>query len=96
MTKGVVSLQRTIKNTIAVISKEEFSDYLLPHITFNACKEAIVEGSRGVLEYKPDTVRINCGKYIVKFSGDNLCIRAPDTQEVVISGEIVLMEFISC
>ncbi len=96
MTKGVVSLQRTLKNTIAVISKEEFSDYLLPHITFNACKEAIVEGSRGVLEYKPDTVRINCGKYIVKFKGNNLCIRAPETREVIISGEIVLMEFLSC
>ena len=95
MTKGVVALQRTLKNTIAVISKEEFSDYLLPHITFNACKEAIVEGSRGVLEYKSDTVRINCGKYIVKFKGDDLCIKAPDTQEVVISGEIVSMEFSS-
>ncbi|MBO5937089.1 MAG: YabP/YqfC family sporulation protein [Clostridia bacterium] len=89
-------MQRTLKNTIAVISKEEFSDYLLPHITFNACKEAIVEGSRGVLEYKSDTVRVNCGKYILKFKGDNLCIRAPDTQEVVVSGEIVAMEFLSC
>ncbi|MBO7318603.1 MAG: YabP/YqfC family sporulation protein [Clostridia bacterium] len=89
-------MQRTLKNTIAVISKEEFSDYLLPHITFNACKEAIVEGSRGVLEYKSDTVRVNCGKYILKFKGDNLCIRAPDTQEVVISGEIIAMEFLSC
>ena len=89
-------MQRTLKNTIAVISKEEFSDYLLTHITFNACKEAIVEGSRGVLEYKSDTVRVNCGKYILKFKGDNLCIRAPDTQEVVISGEIIAMEFLSC
>ena len=96
MTKGVMSLQRTLKNTIAVISKEEFSDYLLPHITFNACKEAIVEGSRGVLEYKTDTVRINCGKYIVRFRGDSLCIRSPDAQEVVVSGEISSMEFIVC
>ena len=96
MTKGVVSLQRTLKNTIAVISNEEFSDYLLPHITFNACKEAIVEGSRGVLEYKTNTVKINCGKYIVKFKGDNLSIRAPDAQEVIILGEILSMEFISC
>ena len=88
-------MQRTLKNTIAVISKEEFSDYLLPHITFNACKEAIVEGSRGVLEYKSDTVRVNCGKYILKFKGDNLCIRSPDAQEIVISGEIIAMEFLS-
>ena len=81
---------------MAVIAKEELSDYLLPHITFNACKEVIVEGSRGVLEYKTDIVRINCGKYIVKFKGVDLCIRAPDTEEVIISGEIVSMEFLSC
>ena len=96
MTKGVIDLQRALKNKIVEISREEFSDYLLPHITFNACKEAIIEGSKGVLEYKTNTVRINCGKYIVKFKGDNLCIRAPDAQEVIISGEILSMEFISC
>ena len=96
MTKGVVRLQRTLKSTLAVITKEEFSDCLSPQISFNSCKEAIVEGSKGVLEYKSDTVRINCGKYILKFKGDNLCIRAPDAQEVVLSGEIVSMEFLSC
>ena len=89
-------MQKTLKSTIAEISKEEFSDYLLPHIIFNASKEAIIEGSKGVLEYKPNKVRINCGKYILNFSGDNLCIRAPSSDEVVVTGEIIAFEFCSC
>ncbi len=96
MTKGVINLQRTLKGTISEISKEEFSDYLLPHVIFNSCKEAIVEGSKGVLEYKSHRVRVNCGKYILKFSGENLCIRAPGGDEVTISGNIVAFEFCSC
>ena len=60
-------MPRTLKSTIAEISKEEFSDYLLPHVIFNSCKEAIVEGSKGVLEYKSHIVRVNCGRYILKF-----------------------------
>lgn len=96
MTKGVILLQRSLKSTIAEISKEEFSDYLMPHIIFNSSKEAIIEGSRGVLEYKTHTVRVNCGKYILKFTGDNLCIRAPGSDEVVITGDIVAFEFCSC
>ncbi len=95
MTKGVIDLQRALKNKIAEISREEFSDYLLPHIIFNSCKEATVEGSRGVLEYKNHIIRVNCGKYILKFKGENLCIKAPSCDEVIISGEIFSFEFTS-
>ena len=89
-------MPRTLKSTIAEISKEEFSDYLLPHVIFNSCKEAIVEGSKGVLEYKSHIVRVNCGRYILKFTGDDLCIRAPSGDEVIITGDIFSFEFCSC
>ena len=89
-------MQKNIRDALAEISKEELSDYLMPNITFNSCKTAIVEGSRGVLEYKPDRVRVNCGKYILKFIGDSLSIRSPDTNQVIISGEIVSFEFSDC
>ena len=93
MTKGVIYLQRVLKKRIAEISREEFSDYLLPHIIFNSCKEATIEGSRGVLEYKPDTVKVNCGKYRLRFKGENLCIKSPDSDEIIITGEILNFEF---
>lgn len=95
MTKGVINLQRQLKNKITELSRQEFSDYLLPHITFNSCKEATIEGSRGVLEYKTNTVKINCDKYILKFLGENLCIKAPDCDEIIITGDIVNLEFTS-
>ena len=96
MTKGVVSLQQRLKNKMAVIAKEELSDYLLPHIIFNSCKEAIIEGSKGIIEYKPETIRINCGKYILRFKGGNLSVKAPSCDEITVTGEIVSFEFCSC
>lgn len=96
MTKGVICMQRALRNKLAEISKEEFSDYLLPHIIFNSCKEATIEGSKGIIEYKPDKVRVNCGNYILLFKGNNLSVKAPTTEEITVSGEIVAFEFCSC
>ena len=78
------------------LSKEEFSDYLMPHVIFNSCKEATVEGSKGIIEYKPDIVRINCGRYILRFKGVNLSVKATTVDEISVSGEIVSFEFCSC
>lgn len=96
MTKGVIDLQRGFRSRLAEFSKEEFSDYLMPHIIFNSSKEATVEGSKGIIEYKPDTVRINCGNYILRFKGENLSVKAPTPDEISLSGEIVSFEFFSC
>lgn len=96
MRKGVICLQRGFRNKLAEFSREEFSDYLMPHIIFNSAKEAIVEGSKGVIEYKPDTVRINCSNYILRFKGVNLSVKAPTPDEICVSGEIVSFEFTSC
>lgn len=92
MTKGVMELQKGLKK-VAEFAKEEFSDYLMPHIIFNSCKEALVEGSKGILEYNKEKVRLNCGKCILMFCGDNLCIRALNSEEIIITGEIVQFEF---
>lgn len=92
MTKGVINLQKGLKK-MAEFAKEEFSDYVMPHIVFNSCREALVEGSKGILEYNNEKVRLNCGKCILKFCGDNLCIRALNTEAVIITGEIVHFEF---
>ena len=96
MTKGVIFLKRVLNSKLAELSKEEFSDYLMPHIIFNSCKEATVEGSKGIVEYKPNIVRVNCGKYILRFKGDKLSVKAPTTDEITVSGEIVSFEFCSC
>ncbi len=95
MTKGVICLQNSFKNKVVEFAKEEFSDYLLPHVVFNSCCEVLIEGSKGVLEYNTKTVRINCGRYILKFCGDDLCIRALSIDEIIITGCIMKFEFCS-
>lgn len=95
MTKGVIVLHRNLRSRLSEFSKEEFSDYMLPHIIFNSSKEVLIEGSKGVLEYKEDVVRINCGNYILKFKGENLSILSPTADELSISGEIISFEFTS-
>lgn len=96
MTKGVIFVSKALKEKIAEFTKDEFSDYLLPHIIFNSTREAIIEGSKGIVEYKPDIVRINCGEYILKFKGKNLSVLAPATDEITVRGDIIAFEFSSC
>ena len=96
MTKGVIFVPKALKEKIAEFTKDEFSDYLLPHIIFNSTREAIIEGSKGIIEYKPDIVRINCGEYRLKFKGKNLSVLAPATDEITVRGEIITFEFSSC
>ncbi len=88
-------MPKIIKSKLQEFAKEEFSDYLLPHIIFNSTAEALVEGSKGVVEYNTKKVRLNCGKYIVKFSGVNLSIRALNINETIITGDIMSLEFCS-
>lgn len=84
-----------IKNKIQELAAEEFSDYLLPHIILNSAKEALVEGSKGIIEYNTAKVRLNCGRYIVCFSGADLSLRALNINETIISGDILSVEFCS-
>ncbi len=77
------------------ISLDELRDYRLPHIIFNSCHEVLIEGSKGIIEYSEKTVRLNSGNFILKFCGDSLCIRALTTDEIIITGDILLFEFCS-
>lgn len=93
MTKGVIGLPKALKEKLNEIKNEEFSDYLMPHIIFNSHREALIEGSKGILEYNSSRVRINCGVSVVRFSGADLCLRALSAEEVIITGEILKLEF---
>lgn len=59
-------------------------------------KEAIVCGCRGVIEYDENTVKVNCGTIIVFFQGMNLSIKALSIEEIIVSGEIMKIEFSNC
>lgn len=68
-------------------------DYMLPHIVFNSCNEVIIEGSKGILEYNTEKIRLNAGICILDFSGMELCIRNLSLDEIVIAGHIDTFRF---
>ncbi len=88
-------MQKNLKNIITDFTKEGFSDYLLPHIIFNSCSEVLIEGSKGILEYNTDSVRINGGRFVLKFVGEDLSIRALNYDEIIINGTVAAFEFCS-
>lgn len=64
-----------------------------PHIELCSDKIATIEGCKGIIEYNENTVRVNCGKFVVKCSGDALSINAPCSDTITVSGTIVSVEY---
>ncbi len=79
----------------ADFSDEVAAETSLPHIDLDSNKRALVDGCRGIVEYNSDTVRIDCKKLVVKFSGCDLSIRALSVDRICVSGNIVAIEFCS-
>lgn len=77
--------------------KRELNDFtestLLPHIEFDSDCKAVVEGSKGVIEYSENIVRINCKNVILKFCGYELNITALAADRISITGRITAFEF---
>lgn len=96
MTKGVIQVTNLMKERINNINRNNFSDFVLPHISVNSNIEAIIDGCFGVVEYSDTSVRINCKTLILKFTGTELSIKTVSEQQYKVSGNILSMEFCSC
>lgn len=64
-----------------------------PHFEMNSNNEVIIEGSRGVLEYTQEVIRINTNKMVVTFKGRGLNVKCISPQELIINGFITCIEF---
>lgn len=64
-----------------------------PCIELSGNREAVIEGSRGVLEYSPETVRVNTDGMIVSFFGRELDLRCISPSALIIGGFITKIEF---
>ena len=64
-----------------------------PCIELSGNREALVEGSRGVLEYSPSVVRVNTSSMIVTFSGRELNLRCISPSALIIDGFITDIGF---
>ena len=64
-----------------------------PCIELCGNRELLIEGSKGVLEYAADSVRINTGGMIVNVSGRELNLRCISDSALIIDGFIMSLSF---
>ena len=82
------------KKKSVITELNEFSENdLLPHIEFDSDRKAVVEGSKGVIEYNENVVRINCKNVCLKFCGHELNITALSPDRISVTGRITAFEF---
>lgn len=64
-----------------------------PCMELSGNRELLIEGSKGVLEYTADTVRVNTGGMILTVSGRELNLRCISDSALIIDGFILNMAF---
>ena len=64
-----------------------------PCIELSGNRELLIEGSKGVLEYSTDSVRINTGGMLVNISGRELNLRCISDSALIIDGFILSLSF---
>ena len=96
MTKGVIALNKQLKERLESINKSNFTDFTLPHISISSNKEAVIDGCIGVIEYCSDSIRLNCKSHIIKFCGEQLYMKTSCFEQYVISGNILSVEYCNC
>lgn len=69
-----------------------FSD--LPGFSFTGNREVVIEGSKGVLQYSEEIIRINTTLGLVCFEGRGLNLKCISETELIIIGFITKVEFI--
>lgn len=67
----------------------------LPCFEFSGNREVVVEGSRGVLEYAPEVIRLNTDAMVVSFFGRNLNLKCISPTALIIDGFVTSVEFTS-
>lgn len=68
----------------------------LSSVRMNICgnREVVFEGSKGVVEYNENSIKINSGKYLVAFAGRGLHIKCMNEYDLIIEGFITSIEYI--
>ena len=66
----------------------------MPKIELIGNQHIRVENHKGIIEYTDSCVRLNCQKYMLKVSGEGLVIHSMSAEEIVLSGEILGVEFV--
>lgn len=66
-----------------------------PMIEIVSNREALIEGSKGIVEYSDTEIDINCGCFVLKFTGFDLTIKSLSVNCISVSGKIITMNFLT-
>ncbi|MGO1368132.1 sporulation protein YqfC [Senegalia sp. (in: firmicutes)] len=91
MSKKIDDLKTNIAEALE-LPKEIILD--LPKITLVGNIQLYIENHKGIIEYTKDSIRINSKAGVIKIVGKNMLIKNIVSEEVIIKGEIINVEFI--
>ena len=66
----------------------------LPRLEIAGCRQLLMENHQGILEYGDEEICINGGQVIVRVKGQNLELRAMNTDDLSLEGLIFSVEFL--
>lgn len=66
----------------------------MPKISLIGNNQMLVENHRGIIEYTPNIIRVNSTVGVIRVQGNELHLRNIVAEDIMISGEIVSIEFI--
>ncbi len=66
----------------------------LPEVSLRGNEEVVIEGSKGVVEYSEEVIRINTVMGLICFTGRGLNLKCISPTQLIISGFITKLEFI--
>ena len=66
-----------------------------PVIAMTGNSEISVENHKGIIEYSKECIKLGGGRFLLKITGRNLEIKNMTGYEIIITGFIVSVEFIS-
>ena len=65
-----------------------------PRITLTGNRKLHIDNHNGILEYSENLICVNCGKMMLKISGDRLDLVSINGDELLIKGFISNIEFV--
>ena len=66
----------------------------MPKLTITGKARVVVENHKGLLEYGEERIEVNGGRVRIRVNGTGLELRAMDRDDLVITGQILSVEFI--
>ena len=83
-----------MQNPKKIINTSEISPFLsLARFEIKSNKEVIIEGSRGILVYDENLIKIRAEKMTVSFYGRNLLAKCMTPDSMTIEGFLTSIEF---